>query len=147
MIDFSEILSNVYFKNLGIPLLSVILTTSFKVVSRKDNALKVNKNDIAVGINLIIASIIMLINYSVRVAEKVKGLNSDEVVKNFNVVLLNMIILVLLYTLIAFALTTYIRIYGWKEEKESELKSFQGVFVPLFVGGIMLIIASNFTNQ
>ena len=121
MIDFSEILSNVYFKNLGIPLLSVILTTSFKVVSRKDNALKVNKNDIAVGINLIIASIIMLINYSVRVAEKVKGLNSDEVVKNFNVVLLNMIILVLLYTLIAFALTTYIRIYGWKEEKESEL--------------------------
>lgn len=72
MIDFSEILSNVYFKNLGIPLLSVILTTSFKVVSRKDNALKVNKNDIAVGINLIIASIIMLINYSVRVAEKVK---------------------------------------------------------------------------
>lgn len=146
MIDFSEILSNVYFKNLGIPLLSVILTTSFKVVSRKDNALKVNKNDIAVGINLIIASIIMLINYSVRVAEKVKGLNGDEVVKNSNV-LLSMIVLVLLYTLIAFALTTYIRIYGWKEEKESELKSFQGVFVPLFVGGIMLIIASNFTNQ
>lgn len=146
MIDFSEILSNVYFKNLGIPLLSVILTTSFKVVSRKDNALKVNKNDIAVGINLIIASIIMLINYSVRVAEKVKGLNGDEVVKNSNV-LLSMIVLVLLYTLIAFALTTYIRIYGWKEEKESELKSFQGVFVPLFVGGIMLVIASNFTNQ
>jgi membrane protease YdiL (CAAX protease family) len=146
MIDFSEILSNVYFKNLGIPLLSVILTTSFKVVSRKDNALKVNKNDIAVGINLIIASIIMIINYSVRVAEKVKGLNSAEVLKNSNV-LLSMIVLVLLYALIAFALTTYIRIYGWEEEKESELKSFQGVFVPLFVGGIMLVIASNFTNQ
>lgn len=146
MIDFSEILSNVYFKNLGIPLLSVILTTSFKVVSRKDNALKVNKNDIAVGINLIIASIIMLINYSVRVAEKVKELNGDEVVKNSNV-LLSMLVLVLLYTLIAFGLTVYIRIYGWKEDKESELKSFQGVFVPLFVGGIMLVIASNFTNQ
>lgn len=146
MIDFSEILSNVYFKNLGIPLLSVLLTTSFKVVSRKDNALKVNKNDIAVGINLIIASIIMLINYSVRVAEKVKDLNGDEVVKNSNV-LLSMLVLVLLYTLIAFGLTVYIRIYGWKEEKESELKSFQGVFVPLFVGGIMLVIASNFTNQ
>jgi hypothetical protein len=146
MIDFSEILSDVYFKNLGIPLLSVILTTSFKVVSRKDNALKVNKNDIAVGINLIIASIIMLINYSVRVAEKVKGLNGDEVIKNSNV-LLSMLVLVLLYTLIAFGLTVYIRIYGWKEDKESELKSFQGVFVPLFVGGIMLVIASNFTNQ
>lgn len=146
MIDFSEILSNVYFKNLGIPLLSVILTTSFKVVSRKDNALKVNKNDIAVGINLIIASIIMLINYSVRVAEKVKDLNGEEVVKNSNV-LLSMLVLVLLYTLIAFGLTVYIRIYGWKIDKESELKSFQGVFVPLFVGGIMLVIASNFTNQ
>lgn len=146
MIDFSEILSDVYFKNLGIPLLSVILTTSFKVVSRKDNALKVNKNDIAVGINLIIASIIMLINYSVRVAEKVKGLNGDEVIKNSNV-LLSMLVLVLLYTLIAFGLTVYIRIYGWREDKESELKSFQGVFVPLFVGGIMLVIASNFTNQ
>jgi formate hydrogenlyase subunit 3/multisubunit Na+/H+ antiporter MnhD subunit len=146
MIDFSEILSDVYFKNLGIPLLSVILTTSFKVVSRKDNALKVNKNDIAVGINLIIASIIMLINYSVRVAEKVKGLNGDEVIKSSNV-LLSMLVLVLLYTLIAFGLTVYIRIYGWKEDKESELKSFQGVFVPLFVGGIMLVIASNFTNQ
>jgi formate hydrogenlyase subunit 3/multisubunit Na+/H+ antiporter MnhD subunit len=146
MIDFSEILSDVYFKNLGIPLLSVILTTSFKVVSRKDNALKVNKNDIAVGINLIIASIIMLINYSVRVAEKVKGLNGDEVIKNSNV-LLSMLVLVLLYTLIAFGLTVYIRIYGWREDKESELKSVQGVFVPLFVGGIMLVIASNFTNQ
>jgi hypothetical protein len=146
MIDFSEILSDVYFKNLGIPLLSVILTTSFKVVSRKDNALKVNKNDIAIGINLIIASIIMLINYSVRVAEKVKGLNGDEVIKNSNV-LLSMLVLVLLYTLIAFGLTVYIRIYGWKEDKESELKSFQGVFIPLFVGGIMLVIASNFTNQ
>jgi hypothetical protein len=54
---------------------------------------------------------------------------------------------VLLYTLIAFGLTVYIRIYGWKEDKESELKSFQGVFIPLFVGGIMLVIASNFTNQ
>jgi formate hydrogenlyase subunit 3/multisubunit Na+/H+ antiporter MnhD subunit len=146
MIDFSEILSDVYFKNLGIPLLSVILTTSFKVVSRKDNALKVNKNDIAIGINLIIASIIMLINYSVRVAEKIKGLNGDEVIKNSNV-LLSMLVLVLLYTLIAFGLTVYIRIYGWKEDKESELKSFQGVFIPLFVGGIMLVIASNFTNQ
>ncbi len=146
MIDFSEILSDVYFKNLGIPLLSVILTTSFKVVSRKDNALKVNKNEIAVGINLIIASIIMLINYSVRVAEKVKGLNGEEVIKNSNV-LLSMLVLVLLYTLIAFGLTVYIRIYGWREDKESELKSFQGVFVPLFVGGIMLVIASNFTNQ
>lgn len=146
MIDFSEILSDVYFKNLGIPLLSVILTTSFKVVSRKDNELKVNKNDIAVGINLIIASIIMLINYSVRVAEKVKGLNSEEVIKNSNV-LLSMLVLVLLYTLIAFGLTVYIRIYGWKKDKENELKSIEGVVIPLFVGGIMLVIASNFTNQ
>ncbi len=146
MIDFSEILSNVYFKNLAIPLLSVILTTSFKVVSRKDDALKVNKNDIAVGINLIIASIIMLINYSVRVAENVKDLKGVDIVRNSNV-LLSMLVLVLLYTLIAFALTVYIRIYGWKEDKESELKSLQGVFIPLVVGGIMLVIASNFTNQ
>lgn len=146
MIDFSEILSNVYFKNLGIPLLSVVLTMSLKVVSRKDNALKFNKNDIAVGINLIMASIIMLINYSVRVAEKVKDLNGDEVIKNSNV-LLSMIVLVLLYALSAFSLTVYIRRYGWKKDKDNELKLFQGVIVPLFVGGIMLVIASNYTNQ
>lgn len=146
MIDFSNILSDVYFKNLGIPLISVLLTTSFKVVSRKDSALKVNKNDIAVGINLIIASIIMLINYSVRVAEKVTDLTGYEVIKTSNV-LLSMLVLVMLYTLIAFGLTVYIRMYGWKEDKDSELKSFQGVFIPLFVGGVMLIIASNYTNQ
>jgi Na+/melibiose symporter-like transporter len=146
MIDFANILSNFYFKNLGLPIFSILMTTFVKVVSRKDHSLKVTRSDLAIGINLIIASLLMLINYSVRLAEQSKTLLDSQLLEN-TTKLLNMMILVLLYSIFAFILSVFIRLYGWQKENEKELKLWQGVIIPLLVGGLLLVMASNYTNQ
>jgi hypothetical protein len=122
------------------------MTTFVKVVSRKDHSLIVTRNDLAIGINLIIASLIMLINYSVRLAEQSEKL-SDALLLENTTKLLNMMILVFLYSIFGFILSVFIRLYGWQKENEKELKLWQGVIIPLVVGGLLLVMASNSTNQ
>lgn len=146
MIDFASILSSFYFKNLGLPIFSILMTTFIKVVSRKDHSLELTRNDLAIGINLIIASLIMLLNYSVKLAEQSSNLMNNQLLEN-TTKLLNMIILVFLYSIFAFILSVFIRLYGWKKDNEKELKLWQGVIIPLVVGGLLLVMASNYTNQ
>ncbi|MFN9109488.1 MAG: hypothetical protein ACK5XN_05385, partial [Bacteroidota bacterium] len=108
MINFTEILSDYYVKNLGIPIFSVVMTTAVKVVSRKDHSLKVTRNDLAVGINLIVTGLIMLLNYAVKLADNAKNLSADLLADN-TAKLLNMVVLVLLYCIAAFLISVLIR--------------------------------------
>lgn len=146
MINFTEILSDFYIKNLGIPIFSVFMTTAVKVVSRKDHSLKVTRNDLAVGINLIVTGLIMLLNYAVKLADNAKTLSTDLLADN-TAKLLNMVVLVLFYCIAAFLISVVIRIYGWQKDNEKELSTYVGVIFPLIVGGLLLVMAANSSNQ
>jgi hypothetical protein len=146
MINFTEILSDYYVKNLGIPIFSVVMTTAVKVVSRKDHSLKVTRNDLAVGINLIVTGLIMLLNYAVKLADNAKNLSADLLADN-TAKLLNMVVLVLLYCIAAFLISVLIRLFGWQKENEKELSTFMGIIVPLIAGGFLLVVAANYSNQ
>ena len=146
MINFTEILSDYYVKNLGIPIFSVLMTTSVKVVSRKDHSLKVTRNDLAVGINLIVTGLIMLLNYAVRLADNSKTISPAFLADN-TTKLLNMVVLVLLYCLAAFLISVLIRLFGWQKDNEKELNTFMGIIVPLIAGGFLLVVAANYSNQ
>lgn len=147
MIDFGSILSNVYFKNLGIPIFSIVMTAAVKIISRKDHSLKITRNDVAVGVNLIVAGLIMLINYSVRLAESAKSISDPALQVQNASKLLNMMILVLLYCLVCFLISVLVRIFGWQKEDEKELNLFFGIIIPLVVGGFLLVVAANYSNQ
>jgi hypothetical protein len=146
MINFTEILSDYYVKNLGIPIFSVVMTTAVKVVSRKDHSLKVTRNDLAVGINLIVTGLIMLLNYAVKLADNAKNLSADLLADN-TAKLLNMVVLVLLYCIAAFLISVLIRLFGWQKDNEKELSTFMGIIVPLIAGGFLLVVAANYSNQ
>ena len=146
MINFTEILSDYYVKNLGIPIFSVVMTTAVKVVSRKDHSLKVTRNDLAVGINLIVTGLIMLLNYAVKLADNAKNITADLLADN-TAKLLNMVVLVLLYCIAAFIISVLIRLYGWQKDNEKELNTFMGIIVPLIAGGFLLVVAVNYSNQ
>ena len=146
MINFTEILSDYYVKNLGMPIFSVVMTTAVKVVSRKDHSLKVTRNDLAVGINLIVTGLIMLLNYAVKLADNAKNLSADLLAVN-TAKLLNMVVLVLLYCIAAFLISVLIRLFGWQKDNEKELSTFMGIIVPLIAGGFLLVVAANYSNQ
>ena len=146
MINFTEILSDYYVKNLGIPIFSVVMTTAVKVVSRKDHSLKVTRNDLAVGINLIVTGLIMLLNYAVKLADNAKNLSAVLLADN-TAKLLNMVVLVLLYCIAAFLISVLIRLFGWQKDNEKELSTFMGIIVPLIAGGFLLVVAANYSNQ
>jgi hypothetical protein len=146
MLNFTEILSDYYVKNLGIPIFSVVITTAVKVVSRKDHSLKVTRNDLAVGINLIVTGLIMLLNNAVKLADNAKNIPADLIAAN-TANLLNMVVLVLMYCIVAFLISVLIRRYGWKKDNEKELNTFFGVIVPLIVGSFLLVVAANYSNQ
>ena len=146
MINFTEILSDYYVKNLGMPIFSVVMTTAVKVVSRKDHSLKVTRNDLAVGINLIVTGLIMLLNYAVKLADNAKNLSADLLAVN-TAKLLNMVVLVLLYCIAAFLISVLIRLFGWQKDNEKDLSTFMGIIVPLIAGGFLLVVAANYSNQ
>ena len=146
MVNFTEFFSNYYVKNMGIPIFSVIMITFVKVASRKDHSLKVTRNDLAVGINLIVTGMIILLNYAVKLADNAKNLSPDLLADN-TTKLLDMVVLVLLYCITAFFVSFIIRIFGWQKDNEKELSTFVGIIFPLIIGGIFLVWAVNYSNQ
>lgn len=146
MIDFANVLSNPYIKNIGTPILSIVIITAIKIVSRKDHSLKITKNDIAVGMDLLIVALFMLINCSIQLAEKAKSITENEQQVGNTNNLLTILVLTLLYCLAAFILSILTRIFGWKKEAQNELNLFMGIIVPLIIGGFLLVFAVNYSN-
>lgn len=145
--NFADILSNYYVKNLGIPIFSVFITASVKVISRKDHSLNFTKSDVAVGINLIVTGMIMLVNCSIKLAETTNTLTDKTIQAQNTTKMLTMLVLVLLYCIMAVFLSVLIRKYGWKKENESELNTLMGVLIPLILGSILIVVAANYSNQ
>lgn len=147
MLDFTEIFSDYFVKNLGIPVISVAVTTGVKVISRKDHSIKFTRNDIAIGLNLIIIGIILFFNNVLKLAETLSSLSVPAEQLLCSKKMFNMMCLMLCYTGVAVILSVIIRVYGWEKDDEKELTKGVGIAMPLVIGALLLVYAVNYTNQ
>ena len=77
----NEILLNPYFSDFAVPLISVLLTMGIKIVSRKDNFMTPQREDFAVGFDLLVTSLILITVFASRAAfivSKNEGTNINE---------------------------------------------------------------------
>ena len=137
----NQILLNPYFSDFVVPLVSIILTMGIKIVSRKDNFLNPQREDFAVGFDLLVTSLILITVFASRAAyiiSKNEVTNIDEVKNKLD--LLPWIILLFVFGL--WSLSTIVRIKGWELDNSSKpiLHKFWGVGLPTFIGIISLLL-------
>ena len=70
-----ELLSNKYFQFLVIPLLTIFLVVFVKYVSKKDQYSKLKKEDFAIGLEIMIASILLLVSDTLKYASSISSSN------------------------------------------------------------------------
>jgi len=139
----NDLFANPYFKEFIIPLLAVFLTVGVKVVSRKDSFVSLEKDDFAIGFDLIVSSLILLVTYSSKIAIDLhKGTADNVELCQRKLEYLPWILFFSVFGL--WALSTIIRIYGWENNQSKVLKLWQGIILPTFVGLIALLLTVNF---
>lgn len=114
---------------------AILFTMLLKVISRRDRYVKITKTDVSVYFNLITIAIILLFNKAYELSFNLEDKNKDKFI--------DLIIMIVVYLVLAFSLSVFIRILGWNRDKESELRTDFGVIVPLLLGAGMLIYALN----
>ncbi|OUL60324.1 hypothetical protein, partial [Flavobacterium sp. AJR] len=137
----NEILVNPYFSDFVVPLISVLLTMGIKIVSRKDNYMTPQREDFAVGFDLLVTSLILITVFASRAAyivSKNDGSNIAELKNKLD--LLPWIIVSFVFGL--WSLSTIVRIKGWDLTSSSNpvLHKFWGVGLPTLIGIVALLL-------
>ena len=136
------ILSSLYFKYFIVPLITSFLCIFVKWVSKNDRFITFKKGDLAVGLEMIVASLIIFITDSVNL--------STEIIKNKENQVLQGKLMAIPWVLLAFIMglwgvSTIIRRWGWKNE--NELNLFWGIIFPDIVGVLILIFIVNWIGK
>lgn len=137
----NQILLNPYFSDFAVPLISVLLTMGIKIVSRKDNFMTPQREDFAVGFDLLVTSLILITVFASRAAyivSKNEASNIEELKNKLD--LLPWIILLFVFGL--WSLSTIVRIKGWELHNTPNpvLHKFWGVGLPTCIGIISLLL-------
>lgn len=134
-----EIFTSNWFQIIGVTFVSSILGIFVKYVSRNDAYNKsFKKEDLAIGLEMVITALILLITNSVNQFNKLSDSSLNENVKNIirsNEQIVPWIILILIIGL--WGTSTVIRKIGW--ENEDELKISWGIVFPNIIGIASLI--------
>lgn len=137
----NEILLNPYFSDFGIPLLSVLLTMAIKIVSRKDNYMSPQREDFAVGFDLLVTSLILITVFASRAAYLIANEQTSNKIELTNK--LNLLPwVILLFVIGLWSLSTIVRIKGWEINPNNPnpiLHKFWGVILPTSIGVIVLL--------
>lgn len=141
----NDVLANAYFKDFIIPLLSVFLTIAVKVVSRKDLFMKTTKEDWAIGFDLAVTALILLVSYCSKCAIDIHQ-TSNPNAELYKKKLEFLPWILFFYILGLWALSTLVRRYGWEQSQNKELKIFWGVVIPDIVGLLGLLFIVNYID-
>ncbi|PAC33346.1 hypothetical protein [Flectobacillus sp. BAB-3569] len=141
----NELLANSYFKDFAIPLISVFLTIAVKVVSRKDTFMEATKDDFAIGFDLTVTALILLVSYASKIAVDIH-LNISPQIEVHKKKLEFVPWLLFFFTLGLWALSTLVRKYGWVQNQNRELTMVCGVIVPDIIGLAALLFIVNYID-
>ncbi|HXS35134.1 MAG TPA: hypothetical protein VN721_00425 [Flavipsychrobacter sp.] len=139
----NETLAHPYFREFIVPLITIFFTIAVKVVSRKDSFIGITRDDFAIGFDLIVTSIILLVTYYSGLATQIHNniANNPELCRQK----LEMFPWVLLFSICGlWSLSTIVRIYGWQNGQSKKLRIWPGVILPTFTGIIYLLIVINY---
>lgn len=137
----NEFLLNPYFSDFGVPLVSVLLTMGIKIVSRKDNFMTPQREDFAVGFDLLVTSLILITVFASRAAYLI---HNDKVSNNSDLKTKLELLpwIILSFVLGLWSLSIMVRIKGWETSNTPSpiLHKFWGVFLPTSIGIIALLL-------
>jgi len=140
-----KILASPYFKYFIVPLFAVGFSVFLKTVSRNDQYTAFKKEDLAIGLEIAVAALIIYITYCVTMADQIVSLINS----GLNPGLLGSLkgkFLVVPWVLTAFVLgiwgmSTLVRRLGWKDQ--DSLNIFFGIVLPFIYGLLCLIFVIN----
>lgn len=139
-----ELLSNTYFKFFVIPLVTTLLAVFVKIVSRNDKFSAVKKEDFAIGLEIAITAILLLISDTLKYATKLQSTPSNEqILANDKLISVPWILLVFIIGL--WGISTLIRKMGWKTE--DDMHWWWGIIFPNIFGLLSLIFVVSWINN
>lgn len=119
-------------------MLSIFLTVAVKVVSRRDNFLAIEREDFAIGFDLIVTSLILIVAYGTRTACLLGNKLTEEEMSSLKNKFEYLPWVILLYVIALWALSTVVRVKGW-ENNQRTMHKFWGVAFPTILGVIALL--------
>ena len=135
----NEIINSDWFQILGVSIISTLLGIFLKYVSRNDiHGKNFKKEDLAIGLEMMITALILLITNSVNQFNKLSDPAITEATKQLireQEMIVPWMIVVFLIGL--WGTSTVVRKVGW--EKEEELKIGWGIVFPNLIGIAFLV--------
>lgn len=137
----SEFLSSPFFKYFLLPLLTALLTIFVKLSSRPDRRSYVTREDFAIGINLCVTAIFVIITKCVIVAGTLISVTDPDKIKRYSDLLLTMVVQSTGMIVLVFILAYIMRKLAWEYDFRS-IKMVWGVIIPDIVGLVFLVVSS-----
>jgi len=121
-------LQNKYFYYFAIPILTILLSTFVKIVSRNDKFSLNMRADLAFGLDLSVSAILLLTNHTLTY---IAAITTQELAQHLEKIAL--IPLILLFLLIFLWIqSTIIRKFGWKDS--TTMNWWFGIIIPNILG-------------
>ena len=136
-----NIFQSTYFLYFAIPLVTVVLSVLLKMVSRNDRYVFFKKEDLAVGLEVSLASLIIFLTYCTTIVSNIptRGNPQSSDIITSKLIQAPWIILAMIAGM--WAISTIIRKLGWKSEYE--MSWIWGIIIPFVYGVICLYIVVN----
>ena len=136
-----NILGTPYFLKFGVPLITVGVSIFVKYVTRNDKHSGFKKEDAAVGLDLAITALLILITNSSQIAINLPTNPPDQLALKLSEVPWIIILIVFLI----WAISTIVRKFGW--EDDNKLRMLRGVILPNIVGIFILLLVVNWIQK
>lgn len=141
MEGFLSFLGSDLFQGIVFPFSSAVLTAGIKYACKNDTHAPLARQDFAVGIDLMLASIFLYVIYmSKEIGSVILDRGVGEVPAEDLVALASSGWIVLIMFVIIFGVSVFVRKCAW--DGNNDLKVVQGVLVPAIIGLGMLAIVS-----
>lgn len=141
----AEFFTSSLFINFILPLGTVLLGIFVKTASRNDRFVGFKKEDLAVGFEIALASIIAFATYSVSISTQILRSPSSASRANLEEKIVSMPWLILAWLIGLWGISTLVRKLGWKSA--DELEWVFGIIIPFIYGIISMIFVFNWIGS
>jgi hypothetical protein len=138
-----NVLTSAWFRDIGVTLLSMGISVFAKIQSRNDKYGSTSWSDYAVGIDLAVSALILLVVKSLDHYVDLNriGTSDQRILKTAHLLAVSLSCLFAL-TILTWLFSAFIRRWGWKNK--NKLYKWSGVTLPNFIGGSILACIVHF---